>query len=139
VKVRALARIERLNLILAVAATSLAGLIWGGRGMIAAAAGGLLACANFWTLRRLGARAVARAKVGGTGQAIALAAALILKMTALFVLVWLAIRVVGLPVLPFALGLSVFVVSILMVGLAAGGNAEADEGAEANATDEVKA
>jgi hypothetical protein len=120
-------RIERLNLILAVAATSLAGLIWGARGMVAAAAGGLIACANFWMLRRLGARAVARAKTGGTGQALALAAALVAKMTALFVVVWLAVRVAGLSVLPFALGLSVFVVSILMVGLAAGGDAEADE------------
>jgi hypothetical protein len=52
---------------------------------------------------------------------VALAGALVAKMTVLFVLVWVAVRVAGLSVLPFALGLSVFVVAILMVGLQTGG------------------
>jgi hypothetical protein len=125
VKLPALARIERLNLILAIAATSLCGLLWGGRGMLAAGAGGLLACANFWVLRRLGGRAAARARDGAAGPALALGGALVLKMTVMFALVWLAVRVAGLAVLPFATGLSVFVVSILLVGLAPGG-AEAE-------------
>jgi hypothetical protein len=117
----ALARIERANLILAVAATSAAGLIWGGRGMLAAGAGGALACANFWVLRRLGARVVARVRDGGSaGAALGLAAALVAKMTVLGALVWLVVRVAGLPVLPFALGLSVFVVSILWFGMTTG-------------------
>jgi hypothetical protein len=124
VKVPALARIERLNLILAVAATSGAGLVWGGRGMLAAGAGGAMACANFWALRRLGVRAAARARdaarAGEAGPALALGGALVAKMTILFALVWLAVRVAGLAVLPFALGLSVFVPSILMVGLTVG-------------------
>ena len=120
VKRSALARIERTNLILGVAATCLAGLIWGGRGMIAAGAGAALACLNFWALRRLGARAVARAQKGEVGPALALAAALVVKMTVLFGLVWLAVRVAGPEILPFALGLSVFVVSILMVGFQTG-------------------
>jgi len=111
-----LARIERANLVLGVVATSVAGLLWGGRGMLAAAAGAALACANFWALRRLGARAVARVQAGALGPALGLAAALIGKMTILFTLVWLAVRVAGLPALPFALGMSVFVISILMVG-----------------------
>lgn len=115
-----LARIERTNVILAIAATSLAGLLWGGAGMLAAAAGGALACVNFWALRRLGARAVARVQSGDTGPALALGAALIGKMTLMFALVWVAVRVAGLAALPFALGLSVFVVSILMIGMGTG-------------------
>jgi ATP synthase I chain len=125
VRTAALARIERTNLILAVAATCLSGLLWGGRGMLAAGVGGALACANFWVLRRVGARAAARAEEGATGPAVALALALVIKMSVLFVLVWVAVRVLGLPALPFSLGLSVFVVSILMIGLSTGG-AEAE-------------
>jgi hypothetical protein len=87
--------------------------------MVAAGAGAALACLNFWALRRLGARAVARVQAGALGPALGLAAALIGKMTLLFTLVWLAVRVAGLPALPFALGMSVFVVSILMVGSSA--------------------
>src|SRR5262245_61342444 len=109
----ALARIERANLVLAVAATSVAGLVWGARGMLAAAAGGALACANFWVLGRLGARVVARVQAGTSGAAVGLAMALVAKMTVLFALVYVAVRVIALPVLPFALGLSVFVVAIL--------------------------
>jgi hypothetical protein len=120
VKAAVLARIERTNLILGVVATALAGLIWGARGTIAAGAGAALACANFWVLRRVGARAVARAQKGEVGPALALAGALVAKMTVLFALVWLAVRVAGLDILPFALGLSIFVVSILLVGLSTG-------------------
>jgi hypothetical protein len=39
----------------------------------------------------------------------------------LFVLVWLMVRRVGLPVLPFTMGMSVFVLSILITGLFLGG------------------
>jgi len=120
VKTSAMARIERTNLILAIALTSLAGVLWGGRGMLAAAAGGALGCANFIVLRRLGARAVAGALTGDAGRAFALGGALIAKMTVLFALVWMAVRVAHLEVLPFALGLSGFVVSLLLFGLAGG-------------------
>jgi hypothetical protein len=113
-------RIERANLVLAVALTSLCGQLWGARGMGAAGAGGALSCANFWALRRLGARAVAGVESGQAGRAVALASALFLKMTALFALVWVAVRVAHLEVLPFSLGLSGFVVSILLVGLSTG-------------------
>ena len=118
-----LARIERANVVLAVALTSLAGILWGGAGMLAAGAGALLACADFFFLGRLGARAVASVRAGGSP--FGLGFALIAKMGALFGLVFVAIRVVHLAVMPFALGFSVFVVSILLVGLAAG-RAEAE-------------
>jgi hypothetical protein len=113
-----LASIEKMNLVIGAAAIALGGLLWGGRGMLAAGAGAALSAANFWALRRLGARAVARVEAGATtGQALLLVASLSAKMLLLFGLVWVAIRRVGLPVLPFTLGLSAFVASALLGGL----------------------
>lgn len=110
--------IERTTVVLGVAVVAAAGLIWGARGMAAAGAGAALAVANFWVLRRLGARAVAKVEAGAsTGQALGLVLSLAVKMLLLFGLVWVAIRHLGLPVLPFTLGLSVFVAAILLGGL----------------------
>lgn len=123
-----LKKIERGNLILGVAGVALGGLLWGARGMLAAGVGATLANLNFWVLRRLGRRAVQRVESGATGgQALALAAGLIIKMTALFALVWVAVRVLALPVLPFALGFSGFVLSIVLCGLFS-----SDAGADVN-------
>lgn len=110
--------IHRANVVLGVAATAAAGLLWDGRAMLAAGLGAGLAIANFWTVRRLGSRALARV-VGGDSprQALVLVAGLTTKMAVLTLLVWVAIRKLGLPVLPFALGLSALVFSILVVGL----------------------
>ena len=110
--------IERTTLVLGVAAVAAGGLLWGPRGMAASGAGAALSVANFWVLRRLGARAVARVEAGATtGQAVALVMSLAVKMLLLFGLVWVAIRLIGLPVLPFTLGMSVFVAAILLGGL----------------------
>jgi len=57
--------IERTTVVLGVAAVAVAGLLWGPRGMAASAVGAALSVANFWVLRRLGARAVARVEAGG--------------------------------------------------------------------------
>lgn len=111
-------RIERANVILAVALTAIAGLVWGPRGTLGAAAGGLLACADFHVLAKLGARAVVAARDGASAGALGgLALALIGKMTALFALVFVALRVAHLAVAPFGLGFSVLVISILLVSL----------------------
>jgi hypothetical protein len=116
--VPALARIERTNVILGIVATAIAGIVWGGRGTLGAGVGALLACADFAVLARVGARAVAAARAGRSPWGLGLA--LVGKMAALFVAVFIAVRVAQLAVLPFALGFSVFVVSILLVGLRAG-------------------
>jgi hypothetical protein len=117
-----LTTIQRGNLILGTLVTAGAGLLWGGRAMVAAGLGAALSVANFWVIRRLGSRAVAKVANGETGpKAMAWVAALILKMTVLFGLVWLLIRKGGLPVVPFTIGLSVFVASILITGLFLGG------------------
>ena len=110
--------IQRMNLVLGVAAVAVAGLLWHGPGMLAAGVGAGLSFANFWALRRLGARAVAKVESGATtGQALMLVASLSIKMVLLFGLVWVAVRRLGLPILPFTLGFSVFVVSALFGGL----------------------
>ena len=110
--------IERTTLVLGAASVATAGLIWGARGMLAAGVGAALAVANFWVLRRLGSRAVAKVEAGAsTGQALGLVLSLAVKMLLLFGLVWVAVRKLGLPVLPFTMGLSVFVAAILLSGL----------------------
>ena len=112
-----LATISKINLVLGVAAVAVGGLLWGGGGMIAAGAGAALSVANFWVLRRLGARAVVRVEEGAsTGQALLLVASLAGKMLLLFGLVWIAVRHFGLPILPFTLGLSSFVAAALLGG-----------------------
>ena len=110
--------IHRANVVLGIASTCTAGLVWGGRGMLAAGFGATLAIANFWAVRRLGVRAVLRVMAGESPrQAVALVAGLTFKMALLCAVVWFAIRRLDLPVVPFALGLSAFVFSILTVGL----------------------
>ena len=52
--------IQRTNIVLGVAATALGGVLWGARGMLGAGIGASLAIANFWAIRRLGLRAVAK-------------------------------------------------------------------------------
>jgi ATP synthase I chain len=129
-KTDTLDKITRANLVLGAAVTAVAGLLWGAHGMLAAGVGAALACLNFVAITRLGRRAVRRVETGGggSGQGLALAAGLLLKMTALFAMVWVAVRLLKLQVLPFALGMSVFVFSILLVGMSArasGNEAEA--------------
>ena len=77
-----LARIERINLILAALLTALAGALWGARGAAAAAVGALLACADFWLLVRIGSRLVASARTGNPSRGLAFL--LIGKTMALF-------------------------------------------------------
>ena len=115
--IRVLERIERTNVILGIALTALAGVLWGWSGVLGAGAGALLACVDFRFLGRLGARAIAQVRAGGSPWGLGFA--LIVKMAVLFALVFVAVRVIKLPVVPFALGFSVFVISILLVGLSA--------------------
>lgn len=119
-----LGRIERVNLVLAVLVTALAGLIWGKPGALAAGAGAGLACVDFFVLVRLGAKIVAQARVGVPPRALSFL--LLTKTLALFALVFVAIRLAGLDPIAFALGFSVFVVSIFLLGLQAGA-ADTDE------------
>jgi len=111
------------NLILAVAVTALVGLGWGGAGVLAGGVGALLACINLWVIRRLAARAVARASAGDKTQAAWLMAALGAKMLILFGLVWLCIRVYNLALVPFAIGISVLPISLVFTGLWIGSTA----------------
>jgi len=118
-----LAAIERTNLILALAVTALGGLVWGKSGLLAAGVGAALACFNLWAIHRLAARAIARAAAGANAQAAGLMAAMGAKMLVLFALVWLAIRVYNLALVPFTIGISVLPVSLVMAGLWIGSTA----------------
>jgi hypothetical protein len=112
-----LGAIEKTNLVLALAVTALGGLVWGKAGFWAAGAGAALACLNLWAIHRLAAKAIARAAAGATAAATGLVAAMGGKMLILFALVWVAIRVYNLALVPFAIGISILPVSLVMAGL----------------------
>jgi hypothetical protein len=114
---------DLVNLIMAVVVTSLVGLLWGRPGAVAGGAGASLAFVNLWVLRRLGSRAVARAAAGDKAQASWLMAAFALKMVILFGLVWVAIRVYNLALVPFAIGISLLPISLVFAGLWVGSTA----------------
>jgi hypothetical protein len=114
-------------LCLAAIATVVGALVWGRAGLVAAGVGACLACVNLWVIQRLGARAVARASAGQTSQAAGLVAALGLKMMILFGLVWVAIRVYNLALVPFAIGISVLPVSLVFAGLWIGSRADEEK------------
>ncbi len=97
--------------------TAFAGLVWGGTGAMSAGVGALLACINLWAIRRLAGRAVRRAAAGAKGQAPWLVAALGAKMMLLFALVWVAIRIYNLALVPFTIGISVLPISLVFSGL----------------------
>jgi len=111
------------NFALAVAVTVLVGLGWGRAGVLAGGVGALLACTNLWVIRRLAAKAVARAAAGDKAQVSWLMAALGAKMLILFGLVWLCIRVYNLALVPFAIGISVLPISLVFTGLWIGSTA----------------
>jgi hypothetical protein len=112
-----LGAIEKTNLVLALAVTALGGLVWGKAGFWAAGVGAALACLNLWAIHRLAAKAIARAAAGATAAAAGLVAAMGGKMLILFALVWVAIRVYNLALVPFAIGISILPVSLVMAGL----------------------
>ena len=114
----AVKKIAGANLVLGIALTAVSGIIWGPRGTLGAGAGAILAAADFLILARRGAKAVTAVRTGGAPWGLALG--LFAKMTGLFALVFVALRVAKLAVLPFALGFSALVISILLVGMTGG-------------------
>jgi hypothetical protein len=90
---------------------------WGLEGAGAAALGGALAFANLTITRRLASRAIERVLAGTHPAAAGLGAGMAVKLVLLFPLLWLAISVLRVPLVPFALGLSVLIVSLVVTGL----------------------
>jgi hypothetical protein len=97
--------------------TVLCGLVWGQPGAVSAGAAALLACVNLGVMRRLAGRAVRRAAQGEKGQASWLVAAMGVKMLILFALVWVALRIYNLALVPFVIGISVLPISLVFSGL----------------------
>jgi hypothetical protein len=82
--------------------------------------GAALATANVLATTRLGRRAVAATTAAGadpSGVAGRLLVVLMIKMIALFVLVWAAVSAARLEVLPLGLGLAVIVPALVLGGL----------------------
>jgi hypothetical protein len=101
----------------------LAALVWGRPGLTAAGLGALVSVANLWVLGRLSARAARRAAADGGGEAAVsgLQAALGAKTAVLLGLVAFLVGGAGarLEPVPFALGLLVSVLALLLAGLSA--------------------
>jgi hypothetical protein len=114
---KALLAMERLALLLAVAATIAAALAWGVEGAGAAALGGAVAFANLTVTRRLAGRAISKVLAGTHPAAAGLGAGMMIKMVLLFPILWVAVSVLHVPPVPFAVGLSVMIVSLVVVGL----------------------
>jgi hypothetical protein len=123
---KALIAMERTTLVLAVAVTCTAGLAWGVAGAGAAALGGALAFANLTVTRRLAARAIQRVLAGTHPAGAGLGAGMAIKLVLLFPLLWVAISVLKVPIVPFALGLSVLIVSMVVTGLVTAVKGEAN-------------
>jgi hypothetical protein len=120
-----LARAPGLAVVASGAAMLIGALGWGGAGLAAAAAGGLLSLVNVWALHKASVRAVAQAAAGGPSTAVVqLTAALGAKTALLFAAVWIATHAAHVPILPFGLGLLVSVFSLLGAGLTAVARAE---------------
>ncbi len=105
---KALGSIHRLNLILAGIFIAIAALAFGRAAVLGVAVGALLACANFWGIHQLVRISMA---AHGRGRA-ALQLLIVLKMGALIFLVFLALRHLDMSPAAFAVGLSIFLLSI---------------------------
>jgi hypothetical protein len=119
--------VDLANLTLGALVTTLCGLVWGREGTVGAGVATMLACVNLGVMRRLAGRAVRRAAQGDKGQASWLIAAMAAKMMVLFALIWVALRIFHLALVPFAIGISVLPISLVFSGLwlsAAAGNQE---------------
>ncbi len=113
-----LATAARLHLVLGVSVACLCGLLWGLRGFLSAGCGAALSAGNLWAVRRLAGKAVRAAGSGDSSAAMnALIVSLMVKMIALFALVWFAIRALKVELMPFTLGLLVFVVALVGAGM----------------------
>jgi len=122
---KALLAMERTTLVLAVAVTVAAAVAWGVPGAGAAALGGALAFANLTITRRLAARAIQKVLAGTHPAGAGLGAGMAIKLVLLFPLLWVAISVLHVPIVPFALGLSVLIVSMVITGLVSAAKGEA--------------
>lgn len=108
------ARIERVALLLLAAATLL--LLLGDlvAPALGVAAGGLLGVLNLWALRRLLAALVAS---GRPWQQAGLAGLMVLKLSAVGLVLWVLLRRVQVDALGFLGGVSLVVLAILIEGL----------------------
>ena len=104
--------IERLNLVIAAAICLGSVIFWRPGIILGACLGAGLAVLNFWAIRRT---SEAGLKTKSERKKLVLISLLIAKMGALMGLVYLIIRYAPINVLAFVVGLSTFLVSIMIV------------------------
>jgi hypothetical protein len=105
---QALARIERMNYLLSALVVAVSALLLPRSVALGLTVGAAVTCVNFSLIRRLVTRMVARA----AEQRNATALLFIPKFTGLIVVVFLCIRYVPMSPVAFAVGFSIFLVSI---------------------------
>lgn len=115
-KIPGLSPLARTYLLVGAAVACLAALLWGKAGLAGTGAGLVIGAGNLWAVRQLAGRAVAAAESGTAGAAWTLVTGLMVKMAGLFLLAWVAVRVLHLGILPFALGFSALVLSLVLAG-----------------------
>jgi hypothetical protein len=104
----ALARIERLNYLLATVAVAIAALLFARADLVGVTMGAAIGCANFTMIRRL----VGRWMRSAADQRNTTALLFLPKMMVLIAVVFVVIRYVPMNPVAFAIGFSVFLVSI---------------------------
>jgi hypothetical protein len=114
--------VERFNLVIA-AAICLGSLLFWQRGVVFGAfLGAALAVLNFWAIRRV---SEAGLKTQSQRKRLVLISLLLAKMGALIALVYVVIRYLPINILAFIVGLSTFLLSIMIVSFR--GHADAAE------------
>jgi hypothetical protein len=111
--------IERLNVCFAVAISLGSLAFWRRDVLLGTAVGASLSALNFHVIRRVTAWVLASRSPRKLGLLMSL---LVLKMAALIALVYLVVRHAPIHAPAFALGLSTFLLSILLAGLGVGAN-----------------
>jgi hypothetical protein len=122
VEIRQLRAIERFNLVIAAAICLLSLLFWQRSIAFGAFLGAGLAVLNFWGIRRV---SEAGLKTKSQRKRLVLISLLIGKMGALMGVVYLIIRYLPINVLAFVVGISTFLLSIMIVSFR--GHADAAE------------
>lgn len=107
-------RIERLNYGITAVLVLIALITQPKPVLLGVAAGGALTCANFYVLRRLIVKWTTDAAAGKSGNSAML---MLPKMMALMGLVAVAVLVLPIDVIAFAVGYSIFIASIVIEGI----------------------
>jgi len=101
---------EKWNLVFSVIGVVVAGLVFGQAAAVGLALGAAIACVNFSAIRRIWASLL----TGSTERKQSMQMLFLVKMIALFAVVFVCIRFVPMSPVAFAVGISIFLLSIVV-------------------------